>query len=83
VSIVAGFIEVPPLLFGVLSLIGTAVWVMTMSLIGYGVGSAWQSIAHGIAFAGFGIAVVVMLIVAAFILSRLREVRLERRRAEK
>jgi hypothetical protein len=54
-----------------------------MSLIGYGVGSAWQSIAHGIAFAGFGIAVVVMLIVAVFILSRLREVRLERHRAEK
>ena len=26
-----------------------------MSLIGYGVGSAWQSIAHGIAFAGYGI----------------------------
>ena len=47
VSIVAGFIEVPPLLFGVLSLIGTAVWMMTMSLIGYGVGSAWQSIAPG------------------------------------
>ena len=37
----------------------------------------------GIAFAGFGIAVVVMLAVAAFILSRLREVRLERRRAER
>ena len=35
-----------------------------MSLIGYGVGSAWQSIAHGIAFAGYGIAVVVMF--AAF-----------------
>jgi hypothetical protein len=27
VSIVAGFSQVPPLLFGVLSLIGTAVWV--------------------------------------------------------
>jgi membrane protein DedA with SNARE-associated domain len=81
VSLVAGLIEVPPLLFGVLSLIGTAVWVTTMSLIGYGVGSAWRSIAHGIAVAGFGIAVVAVLAVAAFIVSRLREVRLERQRA--
>ena len=81
VSIVAGLIEVPPSLFGILSLIGTAVWVTTMSLVGYGVGSAWQSIAHGIAFAGYGIAVVVVLALTAFIISRLREVRLERQRA--
>ena len=42
VSLAAGFIDVPPLLFGVLSLIGTAVWVTAVSLIGYGVGSAWR-----------------------------------------
>ena len=78
VSIVAGFLEVPPLLFGILSLIGTAVWVTTISLIGYGVGSAWRSIAHEIAVAGIGIAAVVVLAVAAFIVSRLRDVRRER-----
>jgi membrane protein DedA with SNARE-associated domain len=83
VSIVAGLIEVPPLLFGVLSLIGSAVWVTTMSLIGYGVGSAWQGIAHGIAVVGYVIAVVVVLAVAAFVVSRLRAVRLERPRAGK
>ena len=83
VSLVAGFIEVPPFLFGVLSLIGTLVWVITMSLIGYGVGSAWQNIAHGIAVAGYGAAGVVVLAVAVFIVSRLREVRLERQRAGK
>lgn len=48
VSIVAGLIEVPPVLFAVLSLIGTVVWVTTMSLIGYGVGSAWHAIARGV-----------------------------------
>ena len=38
-----------------------------MSFIGYGMGSAWQSIAHGIAVAGYVIAlVVVMAAVAAF-----------------
>ncbi len=77
VSIVTGFIELPPLLFGVLSLIGTAVWVTAISLVGYGVGSAWQSVAHGIAVAGYGIAVLAVLAIAAFVIYRLREVRLE------
>jgi membrane protein DedA with SNARE-associated domain len=81
VSIVAGFIEVPAPLFGVLSLIGTAAWVITMSLIGYGVGSAWQSVAHGIAVAGYVIAALVVIAVATVIVSRLRDVRLERQRA--
>src|SRR6266849_180801 len=67
VSIVAGFIKIPPVLFGVLSLIGTAVWVTAISLIGYGVGSAWQSVAHGIAVAGYLIAVVVVIAVVGFI----------------
>jgi membrane protein DedA with SNARE-associated domain len=77
VSIVAGFIEVPPLLFGVLSLIGTAVWVTVISLIGYGVGSAWQSVAHGLAVAGYVIFAAVVIAIAAFITYRVREVRRE------
>jgi membrane protein DedA with SNARE-associated domain len=77
VSIVAGFIEIPPVLFGVLSLIGTAVWVTAISLVGYGVGSAWQSVAHGIAVAGYVIAVLVVVTLAAFVTYRLREVRKE------
>jgi hypothetical protein len=77
VSIVAGFLKVPPLLFGVLSLIGTAVWVTVISLIGYGVGSAWQSVAHGLALAGYVIVVLAVIAVAAFITYRVREVRRE------
>ena len=79
-SIVAGLIEVPPVLFGVLSLVGTAVWVTTMSLTGYGVGSAWHIIAREVAVAGYVLAVVVVLAVAALIVSLLREPGLERRR---
>jgi membrane protein DedA with SNARE-associated domain len=78
ISLVAGFIEMPPLLFGVLSLVGTAIWVTVISLVGYGLGSAWQSIAHGIALAGYAIVVVVVLAIAAFIAHRLRELRRER-----
>ena len=77
VSIVAGFLKVPPLLFGVLSFIGTAVWVTVISLIGYGVGSAWQSVAHGLALAGYVIAVLAVIGIAAFIAYRVREIRRE------
>jgi membrane protein DedA with SNARE-associated domain len=77
VSIVAGFTKVPPLLFGVLSLIGTAVWVTVISLIGYGVGSAWQSVAHGLAVAGYVIFAAAVIAIAAFIAYRVREVRRE------
>ena len=77
VSIVAGIIEVPPMLFGVLSLIGTAIWVTAISLLGYGLSSTWLSVEHGIKLAGYGIAALVVLAIAAFILHRLREVRLE------
>jgi membrane protein DedA with SNARE-associated domain len=77
VSIVAGFIEIPAALFALLSLIGTAVWVSAIALIGYGVSSAWNSVAHGISVAGYLIAVVVVLAIVAFILYRVREVRHE------
>jgi membrane protein DedA with SNARE-associated domain len=77
VSIVAGFIEVPALLFGVLSLVGTAVWVTVISLVGYGVGTAWQTVAHGLAVAGYLIAVVAVVAIVAFIVHRVREVRRE------
>ena len=77
ISIVAGFTKMPALLFGVLSLIGTAVWVTAISLLGYSLSSTWQSISHGIAVAGYLIAAVAVLAIVALVLYRLREVRQE------
>jgi membrane protein DedA with SNARE-associated domain len=77
VSIVSGFIEMPAVLFGVLSLIGTAVWVSVISLIGYGVGNAWDSVAHGISVAGYAIAVLAVIGIAVFVRHRLRALRAE------
>jgi hypothetical protein len=57
--------------------------VTAISLIGYGVGSVWHSIANGIAVAGYAIAVMVILAVAGFIAHRVREARLESWRAER
>jgi membrane protein DedA with SNARE-associated domain len=61
----------------VLSLIGTAIWVTVISLLGYSLSSTWQSISHGIAIAGYLIAAVVVIGIVALILHRLREVRHE------
>lgn len=77
VSVVAGFVEVPLMLFAVLSLIGTAVWVTAISLVGYGVGSAWNSVNHDISLAGYGIAAIAVIAIAAFVVHRLRELRRE------
>jgi len=76
-SVVAGFVEIPPVLFALLSAIGTAVWVSAIALIGYGLSGTWASIANGIKFAGYVIAVAAVAGVAAFIAYRLREMRKE------
>lgn len=78
-SVVVGFAGVPALRFGVLSLIGTAIYGTIVASIGYGLGSAWHSVAHDLSLAGYVIFAVVVLAIAAFILYRLREVRREAR----
>jgi membrane protein DedA with SNARE-associated domain len=77
VSVVAGFVEVPMMLFVFLSLIGTAVWVSVISLVGYGVGSAWNRVNHDISLAGYAIVAIAVVCIAAFVFYRLRELRRE------
>jgi membrane protein DedA with SNARE-associated domain len=77
ISIVAGFSEMPAIRFGLLSFLGTVVYASALAAIGYGVGSAWQSVAHGFAVAGYVLAALVVIAVVAFIAYRLREVRKE------
>jgi membrane protein DedA with SNARE-associated domain len=77
VSVVAGFVEVPVVLFAFLSLIGTAIWVTVISLVGYGVGNAWTKVNHDISLAGYGIVAIAVILIAAFVFYRLRELRRE------
>ena len=78
-SLVAGFAGVPPLRFGVLSLIGTVIYAATVASIGYAVGSAWHRVTHDLSQAGYIIAAVVVVAVVAFVIVRLRELRREAR----
>jgi membrane protein DedA with SNARE-associated domain len=81
-SVVAGLTGVPPIRFGVLSLIGTAVYASVIASIGYAVGSAWHSVAHDLSLAGYVMAVVAVVAIAAFIVVRLRQQRREVQEAE-
>jgi membrane protein DedA with SNARE-associated domain len=78
-SVAAGLAGVPPLRFGVLSLIGTVIYVTIVASIGYSLGPAWHRVAHALALAGYVIAVVIVVAIAAFIIYRVREVRREAR----
>ena len=76
-SIVAGLVRIPPVRFGVLSLIGTVIYVTVLTSIGYGLGSAWTSISHCLAVAGYVIFAVVVVVIIGFVLYRLRQFRRE------
>jgi membrane protein DedA with SNARE-associated domain len=76
-SIVAGLVDIPPVRFGILSLIGTLVYVTALSSIGYSLGSQWSKLNHSISVAGYIVAVVVVLAIIAFVIIRIREFRRE------
>jgi membrane protein DedA with SNARE-associated domain len=78
-SIVAGVIRMPALRFGILSLIGTVIYAAALSSIGYGLGSAWKSVNHGLTVAGYAIFALIVIAIVGFVLYRLREFRREER----
>jgi membrane protein DedA with SNARE-associated domain len=77
VSIVAGLVDIPPLRFGVLSLIGTVIYATALSSIGYGLAGTWNSINHGLTVASYLLAAVVIVAIVGFVLYRLRKFRQE------
>jgi membrane protein DedA with SNARE-associated domain len=76
-SIVAGLVRVPAARFGVFSLIGTVIYATVLSLIGYEVGHAWGSINHGLTIATYILVAIVVIVIAGFVLYRLRQFRRE------
>ena len=76
-SIVAGFVDVPPVRFGVLSLIGTFVYVVVLSSIGYSLGGEWSKINHSLSVVTYILVAVVVVAIIGFVIYRLREFRRE------
>lgn len=75
VAIPAGVAEVPIVRFGVLTALGSLIWDGAMAGIGYGVGGHYQKVMHGISYAGYGLAVVVVGALAVLIWHRWRSYR--------
>jgi membrane protein DedA with SNARE-associated domain len=76
-SIVAGIVEMPALRFGILSFIGTAIYVTALSFAGYKLGGEWTKVNHSLTQATYVLAAVVIVGIIAFVVIRLREFRRE------
>jgi membrane protein DedA with SNARE-associated domain len=76
-GLVSGIVDIPPLRFGVLNAIGTLIYVIALSSIGYALGGQWSKINHGLTDASYVLVVIVVLAIVAFVLIRLREFRKE------
>lgn len=75
VAVPAGVAEVPPLRFGILTALGSLIWLSAMAGIGYGVGSSWRSITHGFSVAGYVLAAAALVAIAVAIYHRYRHYR--------
>jgi membrane protein DedA with SNARE-associated domain len=76
-SIVAGLVRVPAVRFGILSLIGTVIYATALSTAGYALGSAWNSVSHGLAIVGYVLFAIVVIAIVGFVVYRLRQFRRE------
>jgi len=77
ISIVAGLVRVPPIRFGVLSLIGTVIYATVLASIGYALGSQWQSVSHGLAVVGYILFALIVIAIVGFVGYRWRQFRRE------
>jgi membrane protein DedA with SNARE-associated domain len=76
-SIVGGLVDIPPLRFGVLSGIGTLVYVVVLSSIGYKIGGQWTKVNHSLSMITYIVVAVVVVAVIGFVVLRVREFRRE------
>jgi membrane protein DedA with SNARE-associated domain len=75
VALPAGVAEVPLIRFGVMTALGSIVWDGAMALIGYNVGKQYESIMHGVSYAGYILGILVVAAIAFVIWHRWRSYR--------
>ncbi|MHB8430237.1 MAG: DedA family protein [Acidimicrobiales bacterium] len=78
VALPAGVAEVPLLPFGLLTAAGSLIWASALAGIGYGLGSHWRQIVHGVSDAGYVVGVLVVIVLAVFFVHRWRTYRVQR-----
>jgi membrane protein DedA with SNARE-associated domain len=75
VSVVAGIAEMSFARFAICSLVGTAIYATVVSSLGYELATSWQKIEHDFSLAGYALAVVVVGVIVAGVVHRLRSLR--------
>lgn len=75
VAVPAGVAEVPLVSFGVMTALGSLVWDGAMALIGYNLGKQYQSVMHGVSYAGYLLAALVVAALAFVVWHRWRSFR--------
>jgi membrane protein DedA with SNARE-associated domain len=78
VGLVSGLVDVPLAPFAIFNVIGTVIWAVVLSSIGYEVGSEWTKVSRDLSYSGYLVGLVVVLGLAGAVLLRLREFRRER-----
>jgi membrane protein DedA with SNARE-associated domain len=76
-SIVAGLVDIPPVRFGILSFIGTVIYVIALSSIGYSLGTEWSKFNHAFSLVSYVVVAIVVVALAVFVVHRVREFRRE------
>jgi membrane protein DedA with SNARE-associated domain len=76
-SIVAGLVDIPPVRFGILNLIGTLIYIIVLSTIGYSLGHQWSKVSHDIGDVGYVLAGIIVIAIIGFVIYRLRQFRRE------
>jgi membrane protein DedA with SNARE-associated domain len=76
-SIVAGIVEIPPVRFIVLNLIGTLAYVIALCSAGYSIGSQYSKVEHSLSLVSYVVVALIVIALAGFVIHRLREFRKE------
>ena len=76
-SIVSGLVDIPPIRFGILNLIGTLIYVIALSSVGYSLGHEWSKIDHSISDISYVVAAIVVVLIVGVVVYRLRAFRRE------
>jgi membrane protein DedA with SNARE-associated domain len=78
VSLAAGLGEMAMAKFLAFTIIGCAVWCTVLTSVGYGLGSSYHRVLKAFSFAGYVVAVLVVMAVVVLFVHRIRVVRSER-----
>ena len=78
VSIAAGIGEMSLTKFVAFSASASVIWCGALAGIGYGVGASWHRVITDFSYVGYLAAGVVIVVIAVFVVHRLRQLRLER-----